>query len=452
MLSARQRVLSSTLGRAHGASSTAVRRLVVNLALLAQAQYESPPASEAGVSPDPACLADSERPRGLDPSGEAVAAPLPSPLPSPLSAPLRRRTPEEVAAFREVTSRLLQQRLIEPDTSTHGGRAMPTAVRRAGMMRYYSKSIPGLLPPPPPSPPRSPPDSDDEVTDGSAATSWPRHGAGSPPSDSPPSHHHSWWAGDGPCVVCACEWNYFCVTCGATFCGGCQGKVMHRPRYGPARPGPVCAMLSRGPAAPSESPPPSRPPSPPAADTAESDQDSAVDAKPSNGVWMANWAVVAIDVNTGIVAVSLLSCTGGLKSIDFTHTHGYTIQPIEPSVTYDRMQTAIGNFAIDEVTGCSVAVQQAILGCPPSPLAIAIHAVDSPPPSFPVPTEMQAAAIAGALTNPVHLIVGPPGTGKKRLLFMLSGHSSVNAVGLSWSAHRPMPRLTTSLADCIPSS
>ena len=171
-------------------------------------------------------------------------------------------------------------------------------------------------------------------------------------------------------------------------------------------------MLSRGPAAPSESPPPSRPPSPPAADTAESDQESAVDADPSNGVWMANGAVVAIDVNTGIVAVSLLSCTGGLKSIDFTHTHVYTIQPIEPSVTYDRMQTAVGNFAIDEVTGCSVAVQQAILGCSPSPLAIAIRAVDSPPPSFPAPTEMQAAAIAGALTNPVHLIVGPPGTGK----------------------------------------
>ena len=112
MLSARQRILSSTLGRAHGAPSTTVRRLVVNLALLAQAQYESPPAPEAGVSPDPACLADSECPRGLDPSGETAAAPLPSPL----SAPLRRRTPEEVAAFREVTSRLLQQQLIELDT------------------------------------------------------------------------------------------------------------------------------------------------------------------------------------------------------------------------------------------------------------------------------------------------------------------------------------------------
>ena len=63
-------------------------------------------------------------------------------------------------------------------------------------------------------------------------------GAGTQPADAPPSHRHSWQGADDPCTTCGSDWHYFCQTCEATFCGGCHGP-MHRPSYGPARPGPV---------------------------------------------------------------------------------------------------------------------------------------------------------------------------------------------------------------------
>ena len=126
--------------------------------------------------------------------------------------------------------------------------------------------------------------------------------------------------------------------------------------------------------------------------------------------WVASAAVVQI--SEGMVVVAVLDCTDGLLAIDLKVSGPFTVTPQQLSVAIDRMQTAISMFAIDEATGCSPWVHQALLGqrTPPMPVW-----VKTPPPcgrSLPPPSDAQAAAVHGSLVHPLFRVVGPPGTGK----------------------------------------
>ncbi len=91
---------------------------------------------------------------------------------------------------------------------------------------------------------------------------------------------------------------------------------------------------------------------------------------------------------------------------------GYTVQLMWKSVSFDRMQTALRNFALDEAA-VSPYLYKALLGHMPEPPSM-------PPvskrvltvPGLPQLNPSQLLAVRTALQRPLALIQGPPGTGK----------------------------------------
>ena len=128
-----------------------------------------------------------------------------------------------------------------------------------------------------------------------------------------------------------------------------------------------------------------------------------------------SWTATGVVVKSSVpeVKVAIGDCEGGLSAVDSSFDGpGYRVAPQTLALNGDRQQTALSFFGSDEVTGCSAAVVNAILGRPsPSP-PLWLCSVPPPPPSLPPASEAQTAAVLGSLIEPVYRVIGPPGTGK----------------------------------------
>jgi len=94
----------------------------------------------------------------------------------------------------------------------------------------------------------------------------------------------------------------------------------------------------------------------------------------------------------------------------------YVVEYIWKSTSYDRMQSAMKTFAIDD-TSVTGYIYHKLLGHPVEEQRIATARVPSGEEGFTVPglpplNESQAEAVAAVLQRPLSLIQGPPGTGK----------------------------------------
>ena len=139
--------------------------------------------------------------------------------------------------------------------------------------------------------------------------------------------------------------------------------------------------------------------------------------RPSTGDDSEEWLSVGVVTRTkgSEVEVTLQECVGGLSSIESSVVTGYTLLPVCSMIAVERLQTALGLFAHDEVTGCSFRVQQCLLGNPvPSPVCRLIEV--QPHPGLPRPNASQIEAIKGSLLQALWRVVGPPGTGKTTTL------------------------------------
>ncbi|CAD7933886.1 unnamed protein product [Amoebophrya sp. A25] len=94
-------------------------------------------------------------------------------------------------------------------------------------------------------------------------------------------------------------------------------------------------------------------------------------------------------------------------------TEGFTVEFVWKSTSFDRMQTAMRTFAVNE-TSVSGYLYHRLLGHEPEPQEIRqwVHAKHHQAPNLPQLNHSQTYAVKKALTSPLQLIQGPPGTGK----------------------------------------
>lgn len=106
--------------------------------------------------------------------------------------------------------------------------------------------------------------------------------------------------------------------------------------------------------------------------------------------------------------------TGG--NVPDSVTDDYVVEYIWKSTSYDRMQSAMKTFAIDD-TSVTGYIYHKLLGHPVEEQRIATARVPSGEEAFAVPglpplNDSQIEAVAAVLQRPLSLIQGPPGTGK----------------------------------------
>lgn len=106
--------------------------------------------------------------------------------------------------------------------------------------------------------------------------------------------------------------------------------------------------------------------------------------------------------------------TGG--NVPDSITEDYVVEYIWKSTSYDRMQSAMKTFAIDD-TSVTGYIYHKLLGHPVEEQRIATARVPSGEEAFAVPglpplNDSQIEAVAAVLQRPLSLIQGPPGTGK----------------------------------------
>jgi len=138
------------------------------------------------------------------------------------------------------------------------------------------------------------------------------------------------------------------------------------------------------------------------------------------GPWQAVGQVVKFTVAEEVV----LELKGGDHGVPHDVTAGYSVDFVWKSTSFDRMQSAMKSFAVDE-TSVSGYLYHKLLG----------HEVEEPllkvqlPRRFSVPglpelNHSQTDAVKSVLQRPISLIQGPPGTGKTvtsaSLVFQLS--------------------------------
>ncbi|KAI1327332.1 P-loop containing nucleoside triphosphate hydrolase protein [Xylariaceae sp. FL0255] len=128
--------------------------------------------------------------------------------------------------------------------------------------------------------------------------------------------------------------------------------------------------------------------------------------------WEGVGYVIKIPNNQSDEVALELRKTGNDKSIPTECTHNFSADYVWKATSYDRMQVAMRNFAVDEMS-VSGYIFHKLLG----------HEVASGPmkttlpkkfnvPGLPELNSSQVAAIKAVLTTPLSLIQGPPGTGK----------------------------------------
>jgi regulator of nonsense transcripts 1 len=106
--------------------------------------------------------------------------------------------------------------------------------------------------------------------------------------------------------------------------------------------------------------------------------------------------------------------TGG--NVPDSITDDYIVEYIWKSTSYDRMQSAMKTFAIDD-TSVTGYIYHKLLGHPVEEQRIATARIPSGEEAFAVPglpplNDSQIEAVASVLQRPLSLIQGPPGTGK----------------------------------------
>ncbi|RYY38618.1 hypothetical protein EON62_00325, partial [archaeon] len=118
---------------------------------------------------------------------------------------------------------------------------------------------------------------------------------------------------------------------------------------------------------------------------------------------------VVKDVTDGEITLQLKGSPASMPLS--THT-GYIVELVWRSVTFDRMQIALRNFAVNDKSVSSY-LYHALLG---QPVAVAQVSAALPSsynvPGLPVLNHSQIAAVRTVLQRPLSLIQGPPGTGK----------------------------------------
>ncbi len=92
-------------------------------------------------------------------------------------------------------------------------------------------------------------------------------------------------------------------------------------------------------------------------------------------------------------------------------SHGYCVEFVWKSTSFDRMQAAMRNFATDE-TSMSGYLFHSVLGHEVQEPAPRQAPRLRPVPGLPELNHSQAAAVRAVLARPLSLIQGPPGTGK----------------------------------------
>ena len=130
------------------------------------------------------------------------------------------------------------------------------------------------------------------------------------------------------------------------------------------------------------------------------------------------------------IAYGVVSYTDGdrigvsfeVGDVDVDVSLGYSVQKARISVSYDRMQSALLAFAVDESIGSHL--QRAILN--PSDYDEAFSSVYLPlsydVPGCPLTNPSQQSAIKLALTRTLSVVEGPPGTGKTQTLALIIYH------------------------------
>ena len=125
--------------------------------------------------------------------------------------------------------------------------------------------------------------------------------------------------------------------------------------------------------------------------------------------WIAKGTVVSATVPD--VHVALFDCTNGLNSVTPGLQQNVIVKPVTADTSINRMQSALRFFVSDLAGACSLELKHRVLGH--------VQACAFPGQAY-APYEatvahlntMQRKAVDLALTEPLGLVIGPPGTGK----------------------------------------